>query len=72
MDKTGTHNVKNVLKSGQRMEVYASACQPKTIIRSALAAISSCHRQLSARRVGFDDVALAYCGDSLPPRLVLC
>ncbi|WP_139145451.1 MULTISPECIES: hypothetical protein [Prevotella] len=64
--------LKIILKSGQRMEDYSSACQPKTIIRSALTAIPTCHRQLSARRVGFDDAALAYCADCLTLRFALC
>gem|GEM_PF-4795216 len=44
--------LKIVLKSGQGMKVYASACLPKTTMRSALTAIPTCHRQLSARRIG--------------------
>lgn len=42
--------------------VDSSACQPKAVVRSVLAAISIHHRFLSARHAVLNDVAWAYCG----------
>ena len=42
--------------------VDSSACQPKAIVRSALAAISPHHRLLSARHAVLNGAAWAFCG----------
>lgn len=52
--------------------VDSSACQPKGIVRSALAAKSTRHRLLSARHAVLNDVAWAYYGGWLIPLFVLC
>ena len=40
--------------------VDSSACQPKAVVRSVLAAISICRRLLSARYAVLNDVAWAH------------
>ena len=52
--------------------VDSSACQPKAVVRSVLAAISIHHRFLSARHAVLNDVAWAYCGACVTLLFVLC
>ncbi len=52
--------------------VDSSACQPKAIVRSALAAISICRSFLSARHAVLNDVAWAFCGACVTPLFALC
>ena len=52
--------------------VDSSACQPKAIVRSALAAKSTRHRLLSARHAVLNDVAWAFCGACVTPLFALC
>ncbi len=52
--------------------VDASACQPKAVVCSVLAAKSTCHRLLSARHAVLNGVAWAYCGGCVTLLFVLC
>ena len=73
VDKTGTHNVKNHTEKWTiDWRVDSSACQPKAIVRSALAAISICRRLLSARHAVLNGVAWAYCGGCATLLFALC